>query len=158
MADTPVAPEETPDTPVAPEETPAAAEAVVINVGDPIEARCTKCRANNPHVIITMVEDAPLKVQCDICSREHKFRLPSVKKKPAARRVVDPKVAERKEWETLRPDMNEKDAKDYSMTGAFKVDSLIKHATFGLGLVQRVAGTQKIEVLFEDGKKLMRCK
>ncbi len=146
------------DTPVTPEETPATAEKVVLVAGDPIEARCTKCRANNPHVIITMADDSPLKVQCDVCSRQHKYRLPSAPKKPSVRRVVDPKVAERKEWELLRPEMNEKDAKDYSMTGSFKVDSLIKHATFGLGVVQRVAGTQKIEVLFEDGKKLMRCK
>ena len=154
MADTPVAPEE---TPVAPEETPAAAEKVVHAVGDPIEARCTKCRANNPHVIISLAEEDPLKVQCDICAREHKYRPPSAPKKPAVRRVVDPKVAERKEWELLRPEMNEKDAKAYSMTNSYKINSLIKHSAFGLGLVQRVAGTQKIEVLFEDGKKLMRC-
>lgn len=146
------------ETPVSPEETPATTEAVVLAAGDPIEARCTKCRANNPHVIITMADEGPAKVQCDICSRQHKYRPPSAPKKPAVRRVVDPTVAERKEWERLRPEMNEKEAKDYSMTGAFKVSSLIKHATFGLGVVQRIAGNQKIEVLFEDGKKLMRCK
>ena len=155
MVDTPVSPKETPATT---EDTPAAAETVVLAVGDPIEARCTKCRANNPHVIITMADEGPAKVQCNICSRQHKYRPPSAPKKPAVRRVVDPKVAERKEWERLRPEMNEKEAKDYSMTGAFKVNSLIKHATFGLGVVQRIAGNQKIEVLFEDGKKLMRCK
>lgn len=154
MADTPVSPEE---TPVNTEDTPAAAEAVVLVAGDPIEARCTKCRANNPHVIITMAEVVPAKVQCDICSRQHKYRPPSAPKKPAVRRVVDPKVAERKEWETLRPEMNTKDAKVYAMTGSYKVNSLINHTAFGIGLVQRIAGTQKIEVLFEDGKKLMRC-
>ena len=154
MVDTPVSPEETPANT---EETPAAVEAVVLATGDPIEARCTKCRANNPHVIITMAEEGPAKVQCDICSRQHKYRPPSAPKKPAVRRVVDPKVAERKEWETLRPEMNTKDAKSYAMTGSYKVNSLINHSAFGIGLVQRIAGTQKIEVLFEDGKKLMRC-
>ena len=132
-------------------------ENVTLSAGDPIEARCTKCRANNPHVIVTLVEAAPEKVQCTICSRQHKYRLPSVPKKPSVRRSVDPTVAERKEWELLRPNMNCKDAKAYSMTGNYKVKALIDHPVFGLGLVQRVAGAQKVEVLFEDGKKMMRC-
>lgn len=132
-------------------------ENVTLSAGDPIEARCTKCRANNPHVILTLIEEAPEKVQCTICSRQHKFRLPSVPKKPAVRRSVDPTVAERKEWELLRPNMNSKEAKAYSMTGSYKVKALINHPVFGLGLVQRVAGAQKVEVLFEDGKKMMRC-
>jgi hypothetical protein len=34
----------------------------------------------------------------------------------------------------------------------------MNHPVFGLGVVQRVVGTRKIEVLFEDGKKTMRCR
>lgn len=154
MEETPVSPEE---TAAASEETPAADNAAVLAAGDPIEARCTKCRANNPHVIISMAEETPLKVQCDVCSRQHKYRPPTVPKKPSARKPVDPKIAERKEWAQLSPEMNSKDAKPYAMTGTYKVNSLISHSTFGLGLVQRIAGPQKIEVLFEDGKKLLRC-
>lgn len=146
------------DTPDPAVESPEAKEAVVFSTGDPIEARCTKCRANNPHVIVSVDDNGPVKVKCDTCEREHKYRPPSVPKKPAVRKAVDPKIAERKEWELLRPEMNDKEAKGYSMTSSYKVASLIDHPTFGLGLVQRIAGTQKIEVLFEDGKKLMRCK
>jgi hypothetical protein len=53
--------------------------------------------------------------------------------------------------------MNSDAARDYSMTGAYKVKSLINHPVFGLGLVQRVVGERKVEVLFEEGKKTMRC-
>jgi hypothetical protein len=74
------------------------------------------------------------------------------------RRTVNPKDTERKEWEVLRPNMNSEKATDYSMTDAYKVKALINHPLFGLGLVQRVVGSQKVEVLFEDGKKTMRCK
>lgn len=126
--------------------------------GDTIEARCTKCRKNNQHTIVIMGEEGPSKVQCSVCSREHKYRPPTVPRKAAARRTVDPRVAERKEWEELRPSMDAAAAKEYSMTGDFKVHSLINHPVFGLGLVQRVVGDRKIEVLFEDGKKTMRCK
>ncbi|MDX2478966.1 MAG: hypothetical protein QNK24_01365 [Desulfuromusa sp.] len=43
------------------------------------------------------------------------------------------------------------------MTDVYKLNALINHPVFGLGLVQRVIGSQKVEVLFEDGKKTMRC-
>ena len=133
-------------------------QTTTLSAGDPIEARCTKCRKNNEHVIISMVEENPLKVQCTICSREHKYRPPTAAKKPAVRPTTRTTNADRKEWELLRPGMNDAKATDYSMTEPYKVKALINHPTFGLGLVQRVVGSQKVEILFEDGKKTMRCK
>lgn len=126
--------------------------------GAQIEARCTKCRKNTDHIVVTLAEEGPDEVQCSSCSRQHKFRPPTAAKKPAVRRTVNPKDTERKEWEVLRPNMNSEKATDYSMTDAYKVKALINHPLFGLGLVQRVVGSQKVEVLFEDGKKTMRCK
>ncbi|HKJ04501.1 MAG TPA: hypothetical protein VJ974_02805 [Geopsychrobacteraceae bacterium] len=130
----------------------------ILTAGDDIEARCTKCRKNTNHTIVAMTEEVPAKVQCNTCDGQHKFRPPTVPKKPAVRRTVDPKAVEKKEWEELVPPMNSAKATDYSMTGTFKVKSLINHPKFGLGLVQRIAGSQKVEVLFEDGKKTLRCK
>jgi hypothetical protein len=133
-------------------------ENATLSVGDKIEGRCTKCRKNNEHTILTLVEENPAQVECTVCSRQHKYRPPTAAKKPAARQANQHKEAERKEWETLRPSMNSAKALDYSMTEAYKAKALINHSVFGLGLVQRVIGSQKIEVLFEDGKKTMRCK
>lgn len=128
------------------------------SAGDSIEARCTKCRKNTTHVIVSLNDEGPVEVQCNACSRQHVYRAPTPAKKSASRRVVNQQDAERKEWETLRPSMNCDAAQDYSMTSAYKVKSLINHPIFGLGLVQKVVGSQKVEVLFEDGKKTMRCK
>ncbi len=74
--------------------------------GDPIEARCTKCRKNTNHIVVAMKDDLPAKVQCNTCSGQHKYRPPTAPKKPAVRRTVDPKVAEQKEWAELSPSMN----------------------------------------------------
>ena len=129
-----------------------------LSAGDPIEANCTKCRKNTDHIIITMAEEEPTKVQCQTCNRQHKYRPPKTTKKPAELRAIYQQDAERKEWETLRPSMNTAKATSYSMTAAYQVGALINHPVFGLGRVQRIAGSQKVEVLFEDGKKTMRCK
>lgn len=133
-------------------------QSATLSPGAQIEARCTKCRKNTDHLVVTLTEEGPDEVQCIGCSRQHKYRPPTAAKKPAVRRSVNPKETERKEWEVLRPNMNSEKATDYSMTDAYKVKALINHPLFGLGLVQRVVGSQKVEVLFEDGKKTMRCK
>lgn len=127
------------------------------SAGGPIEARCTKCRMNTNHTIIAVTDDGPAKVKCNTCEREHKYRPPTAPKKPAVRKTADPKIAEQKEWEGLRTEIEGKAATDYAMTKAFKVGNVVKHAAFGLGLVTDSLGPQKVEILFADGKKKMRC-
>lgn len=133
-------------------------QSTIPSAGDPIEARCTKCRKNTNHIVVAMAEGVPVKVECNTCSGQHKYRPPTAPKKPAVRRTVDPKIAQKKEWQELQPGMNSKQAIDYSMTTAFKVGTLMNHPVFGLGIVQQLGGPRKIQVLFEDGKKIMRCK
>ena len=42
------------------------------------------------------------------------------------------------------------------MNGSYKVKDLVEHPLFGLGVVMRVEAN-KAEILFEGGKKLLRC-
>jgi len=127
-------------------------------IGDAVTARCTKCRSNSEHVVLTLAEAAPATVQCRTCNRQHKYRPPSKPKPPVVSQAKQQQAAERREWEQLRPGMDAASAAAYTMSASYKVNALISHPQFGLGVVQRVAGPQKIEVLFEDGRKMMRCK
>lgn len=117
-----------------------------------IQVRCTKCRKVTAHTAIAASTEHPAQVQCRKCQHV------AVAKAPAEPRVIDTQKTNRKEWATLRPEMDSNQAKDYSMTSAYKVKTLINHATFGLGVVRQNSGTQKMVVLFEDGEKVMRCK
>ncbi len=126
--------------------------------GDPVAGRCTKCRRNTDHLVVTMAEEGPATVQCNTCGRQHKYRPPSAAKKTAQSRVASNREAERQEWEGLQLETNSSRATDYSMTVPLKAQAVINHPVFGLGLVQRVTGPQKVEVLFAKGKKVMRCR
>ncbi len=128
-----------------------------LSTGGSIEGRCTKCRKNTDHIIISLEGEKPGKVECQICSRQHKYRPPTVPKKTAVRQTIKPKDADQKEWESLQLSEESAKVQNYSMTESYKLNALIKHPVFGLGIVQRIIGSQKIEVLFEDGKKTMRC-
>jgi hypothetical protein len=130
----------------------------ILSPGDPIQARCTKCKKNTDSIVISSAENIPEKVQCSLCSRKHKYRPPLAEKKPASKRATTQSDSERKQWQTLLANVDSAKTTDYSMTTSYKVKAVINHPVFGLGLVQRFAGPQKVEVLFESGKKMMRCK
>lgn len=126
-------------------------------VGDIIDARCTKCLKVTNHVIVAMIGSKPAKVQCNTCQGTHRYRPPAAAPKAAKRTGVSP-AGEQQEWAALRAAMNPDTARDYAMDRDYRVGTVIRHASFGLGLVQRVVGDRKMEVLFEDGRKMMRCK
>jgi len=127
------------------------------SVGDGIDARCTKCRKVTNHVIVAMVDIKPVDVQCNTCNGTHRYRKP-VSIINAAKRASDSLVAMQEEWTKFRTTMSNENVRDYAMDREYRVKTVIKHPLFGLGLVQRVVGDRKMEVLFEEGKKMMRCK
>ena len=129
----------------------------VSSVGDTIDARCTKCKKITNHVVVAMVDIKPVDVQCNTCNVTHRYRTPATILN-AAKRASDSMLALKNEWAKFGMATNNENVKDYSMDKEYRVKAVIKHPVFGLGLVQRVVGDRKMEVLFEDGKKMMRCK
>lgn len=146
-----------------------------LSAGDFIDSRCTRCRVITNHTIIAMVEDKVVRVQCNTCGGTHNYRTPKVEKPEKAeklvksRAVATPKAAkavkdarskavilEQEQWLSASRDADPTRALPYSMDGVYKVNSWINHPTFGFGVVLSVA-SNKVEVLFQEGKKLLRC-
>jgi uncharacterized Zn finger protein len=59
-----------------------------LSAGDIIEARCTKCRAVLNHRIVAMVEERPVRVECNTCGGVHNYYPAVESKAPASRSVV----------------------------------------------------------------------
>ncbi|MDA8428089.1 MAG: hypothetical protein M0T70_02410 [Geobacteraceae bacterium] len=137
--------------------------------GDQIESMCTRCKALLNHTIVAMVEGRVVRVKCNTCGSEHNHR-PQKTESPVSRRTAavktpaaarpkarrDPELADREEWETLSKTMDKDKAAAYDMNGSFRVNSLVNHQLFGIGLVCAVS-ENKMEVLFEGGRKVLRC-
>ncbi len=140
-----------------------------LSAGNNIEARCTRCRAVLNHTIVAMVGERVVRVECNTCGGVHNYHpekeakapaaAPSARKSATAPRATKkaPGEADRDEWETLRPTMEVERARPYDMNGRYRVNDLVAHPVFGLGVVRRMAGPNKMEVLFQAGKKLLRC-
>jgi len=137
-----------------------------LSPGDQLEAHCTRCREVMNHTLVALQDERPVRVKCNTCGGEHRYHAPreapqktakAAPKKPATRAKADPREAERKEWEALRQNLDTSQATQYTMDGQFKLNSLVEHPLFGLGVVQQVMGDRKICVLFQDGRKVLRC-
>ena len=129
----------------------------VPSVGDIIDARCSKCQQVTNHVVIALLGTKPAKVQCNTCHGIHRYRSPAPMPKPAKQGVGTP-VVKQEEWAELQTAISNGLARDYDMEKEYRVGTVIRHPSFGLGLVRSVAGGRKMEVLFEAGRKTMRCK
>ncbi len=127
-----------------------------------IDGRCSGCKEVTRHIILSSQEEKPKQVECSQCHDQHRYKAPPPSKEERARVAAEKmrikrQDEERERWAEMRPGMIEAKAKDYSMDGLFKKRDLISHPVFGLGLVEKKAGPRKIEVLFEDGCRVMRC-
>lgn len=124
------------------------------------------------HTIVAMVGELIVRVECNTCHSTHKYHPPKAEKvarTPAASRATgggtsaprrekkDPAAEAAAEWAALQTSLDPDRAIPYDMNAVYRTKSLISHPLFGLGVVQQLLPPNKIEVLFRDGRKRLRC-
>ena len=139
------------------------------SAGSNVETRCTRCKEVLTHTIVAMIGEKIARVECNTCHGTHNYRPVKPVKEPAAAKTVvwktpvprkakvDPLEVARAEWEELQPNMNPEKSLPYDMNKPYRVRNLLLHATFGLGVVKLVLQPNKIDVLFQEGIKRLRC-
>ena len=135
-----------------------------LEVGGKTKAYCTTCKAMQDHVIVALVGVRPAKVECDVCHKQHLYRanLPGAKvdgvpksttKRPSTRAKAKP--AAPVETVDIRALLAGRASKPYDPNARFAVGDVVKHTSFGVGLVSMVPGPQKVEITFPDGPRLL---
>ncbi len=134
----------------------------VLSAGDYIASRCTKCKDATGHTIVAMVGDKVVKVQCNTCGSTHIHRGQSQPKTTTTRvsAAAKPRTLTKMErsWEELQERARQANIVPYNMATAMREEMLIQHPTFGLGEVLKCIRPNKMEVRFQDGIKMLRCK
>jgi hypothetical protein len=131
-------------------------------VGGDVEAWCTTCKTMKDHVIVALVDGKPAKVECAGCHKQHVYRAnpPGTKSEGTGRTrrtaslaaVSAPVIAEALE---ARLAGREGDAKAYSPGTRYAVDDIVRHPSFGLGVVVSLPAATKVEIDFRGGRKLL---
>ena len=135
-------------------------------VGGEVDAFCTRCRLTLAHTILAMVGTKIARVRCNTCNGDHAYRsAPGTTDKPSA----SSRAASSSTSRASRPTAEEKviisfeqqlagkdiaNAPRYSPKDTYKVDQVIQHPTFGLGLVTAVRG-DKVDITFKSETKTL---
>lgn len=126
--------------------------------------RCNSCKMDLAHTIVAMVGSEIKRVQCNTCKSQHNFNYsrkksgdedekPKTVLRPQRREVLLPIGA----WSRRLEGRDYDTAKNYSPKEKFAQNDLINHPSFGMGVVERVLDNCKIEVLFQNGLKILIC-
>lgn len=139
-----------------------------LTAGDFIEARCTRCKAVTNHTIIALVGTQPVRVRCNTCDGDHNYRAPKVTGAPKEKTTKarqpgvprKPKAVQQDEqqWQEAAARLEAGQTVPYAMDKSFKMGEAVSHPVFGIGVVVDVVPPNKVEILFEAGRKLLRCK
>jgi hypothetical protein len=128
-------------------------------VGGEVDSFCSKCELVLAHTVIAMVGSRPVKVKCNTCQGEHRYRpapgAPVEGASVAARKAARP--AREKKVEISFEELlaaRKKPAVPYSVKRTFAVDDVLDHPTFGRGFVTAVR-TDKVEVTFRGDVKVL---
>ncbi len=132
-------------------------------VGGSCDAWCTKCKLILEHRIIAMDGTKPKRVECTTCKGHHNFRADAPgtrasttrKRATSGSRTTKTRTTRRGSWSTLVGERDQSAARPYKISATFEEEELIDHSRFGMGIVMNAMPGKKIEVLFEDGKKLL---
>lgn len=75
----------------------------------------------------------------------------------AATRAAQEAQATEVAWKVAISRQNEGCGTPYNMNATFEVGEIVEHVKFGLGEVRSVTKPNKMEVLFQDGLRTLRC-
>lgn len=134
-----------------------------VTVGGWIEAYCTSCRRLGEHIVVALVGVKPAKVECTSCHGQHRYRatLPDAVKAstPRASRRASPssesEASAGRDPAELNALIGGRTPAPYDIQRCYLVGDVVGHPQFGTGVVLATAGTQKVEILFAKGPKIL---
>ena len=129
-------------------------------VGREINAYCGRCKLERTHIIAAMDGENVRKVTCTMCNTTHNYRGDSAAaskatktSKPASSRSGGRTQRGRQASVFSIPEG--RPVKAYDMSAIFSEGDVINHPKFGLGAVETALSPNKIEVRFQEGKKIL---
>ena len=138
------------------------------NVGSEVLAYCSQCKMDLTAVVVAKEGGKIAKVMCKTCKKERSYKNPKGVKDPgsaiaaAEKKVRTPTqktevktVSVEVEWNRQMGEAKNAKRVVYSADAKLEVGVIVKHPTFGDGIVQKIVFPNKAEILFRNDLKLL---
>jgi hypothetical protein len=124
-------------------------------VGGEVDATCTRCRMELAHTILAMVGQKVARVRCNTCGSDHVYRgTQSSARAAGARTRAAPAEKTIVGWDAQLAALDVSAAQDYRADQTYAVDQVVRHPTFGLGIVRAVR-QDKMDVAFKTAERTL---
>jgi ribosomal protein L44E len=123
-------------------------------VGKEVDSWCTKCKLILAHTVEAVVGGRITRVHCKTCSGQHAYRAkqPGTGTRARTTRTAAAKTAD---LPSLLRGRDPNNGRVYATTERYAENEVLRHATFGPGVVTQLKDVNKIEVMFQDGAKVL---
>ena len=132
----------------------------VPTAGEHALSRCSKCKEATNHTIVAMVGDRVARVECNVCGSVHNHRGTAAPKprSTSPRTPAQPrKTRVQTQWADMMAAADQTRAIPYNIKARVKTGDLIDHPSFGMGQILSTTRPNKMEIIFEQGVKLLLC-
>ncbi|HEY1417485.1 MAG TPA: hypothetical protein VGF41_06245 [Myxococcaceae bacterium] len=124
-------------------------------VGGEVDATCTRCKMELAHTILAMVGQKVARVRCNTCGSDHVYRgTQTASRSVASRTRAAPAEKTVVGWDAQLAALDISKAQDYRPDQSFAVDQVVRHPTFGLGIVRAVR-QDKMDVAFKSAERTL---
>ena len=136
--------------------------ALVLKVAGNVDSWCGRCKLMLAHTIEAMVGSEVARVHCNTCNTQHAYKpFPpgeapkQVRAREESGRGLTAGKVRASHYQELLKGRDPAMAKRYSPKETFKAGDVVEHVTFGIGVATALKEGGKIEVLFQDGAKVL---
>lgn len=123
------------------------------DVGAEVISVCTKCKVDTEHTIASKVGEKIGKVRCKACGSTHRY-LKAGSPIPVSTPRKSSKLSPEENWNRCVQNASSKKSA-YTLSGYYKLNDLIDHSHFGLGVVTLMLTNDKIQATFKEGEKVL---
>lgn len=135
----------------------------MLRPGEDIDSWCGKCKRILAHTIEALIRDKPARVHCNTCKAQHSYKAhePGAGSRQPRQNEAPGSVAPRpgrmrsSRYQALLKGKDKAVAKSYSSKDRYSLGDVLDHPSFGFGIATAIKDGTKIEVLFENGPKLL---
>jgi hypothetical protein len=130
-------------------------------VGQELSAYCGKCKDERTHIVAAMDGEIVRRVTCSMCGSIHNYKVKATAVPDVAANNTGTAPTKRKTSTRRAKEANafsidpKRPVKSYDMNNIFSAGDVINHPKFGLGAVELALPPNKIEVRFQEGKKML---
>jgi hypothetical protein len=133
----------------------------MLRPGENIDSWCGKCKRILAHTIEALIGDKPARVHCNTCKAQHGYKAHEPNGGSRQLRQADGSLAPRpgrtrgNRYQELLKGKDKAVARSYSSQDRYSPGDVMEHPTFGFGVTTAIKDGTKIEVLFENGLKVL---